>query len=344
MASIRYIQSRKGKRPWQVRWFVKIQHGTAADDHKSGSLTFKTKDEATAFKKYIDRQEDAWRAGRNVNQSTIIDAKKAWEVHLLQNTDQVQDLYKREVTKFIDALPKTATGIIHIQTTHIRRFLADYLATGVKHRTANNTRDAIRSFCGYIADHYDIPNPAAGVKKFKTDPPDPRILTDEEYQAAIDHADDHLDEMLFIANTGLRATEYCSVVWSNISKDMQTLTVLGKGRKRRSIPLNKTCIEILKKKTQHSHKSNTHIFILKSNEKMNRYKLSNHFRTISNRAKIKRFGPHALRHYFGSRLVRSGVDIYKVSKIMGHSSVTITEKIYIHILPKDLRGLTDVIG
>ena len=52
---------------------------------------------------------------------------------------------------------------------------------------------------------------------------------------------------------------------------------------------------------------------------------------------------HALRHYFGSELIRKGVPIAHVSKIMGHSSIATTERFYIHLLSSDLKDVTRVL-
>jgi integrase len=54
------------------------------------------------------------------------------------------------------------------------------------------------------------------------------------------------------------------------------------------------------------------------------------------RAKIPRITPHALRHTFGTRWLQAGGDIYKLSKILGHSSVAVTEAHYAHLLKEDL--------
>lgn len=47
---------------------------------------------------------------------------------------------------------------------------------------------------------------------------------------------------------------------------------------------------------------------------------------------IKYRGAHALRHTFGSILVRKGVDIKVISEILGHSTVQFTYDRYIHII------------
>jgi integrase len=59
---------------------------------------------------------------------------------------------------------------------------------------------------------------------------------------------------------------------------------------------------------------------------------------INSQHKVARFGratpAHTLRHTFASRLVIAGVSLYKVSKLLGHSSIKTTE-IYAHLAPCD---------
>ena len=60
------------------------------------------------------------------------------------------------------------------------------------------------------------------------------------------------------------------------------------------------------------------------------------WRKGSARAKIPSLTPHVLRHTFGTRWLQAGGDIYKLSKILGHSSVAVTEAHYAHLLKEDL--------
>lgn len=50
---------------------------------------------------------------------------------------------------------------------------------------------------------------------------------------------------------------------------------------------------------------------------------------------------YCLRHDFGTRCIEAGVDIETVSKIMGHSSVAITSKIYLHESEATLKNALD---
>jgi len=56
---------------------------------------------------------------------------------------------------------------------------------------------------------------------------------------------------------------------------------------------------------------------------------------------IPKFGAHDNHHYFATDMIRRGINLYKLSKILGHASITTTERIYLHLTPVDIIGLTD---
>lgn len=51
---------------------------------------------------------------------------------------------------------------------------------------------------------------------------------------------------------------------------------------------------------------------------------------------MEHISPHRMRHTFATRYLQGGGDIYVLSKILGHSSVAVTEKVYAHLLAADL--------
>ena len=86
-----------------------------------------------------------------------------------------------------------------------------------------------------------------GIKKFKEDPPEANFLTQEEYMQVLKNSVDIAKPWIrFMACTGLRATEFCNLRWKNCDIKNKTITIIGKGRKKRSIGLNNTALGILK--------------------------------------------------------------------------------------------------
>ena len=60
------------------------------------------------------------------------------------------------------------------------------------------------------------------------------------------------------------------------------------------------------------------------------------FRSLLKRCGFKRAGVHILRHTFGAHLAQKGVDMAVIPDLLGHHSVTLTEKYYAHLAPSSL--------
>jgi integrase len=54
------------------------------------------------------------------------------------------------------------------------------------------------------------------------------------------------------------------------------------------------------------------------------------------RAKVPHISPHDLRHTFGHRFLVRGGDIYVLTKLLGHTSVAVTEKYYAYLHREDI--------
>lgn len=64
--------------------------------------------------------------------------------------------------------------------------------------------------------------------------------------------------------------------------------------------------------------------------------LEANIRKYAARVGLKNVHPHMFRNNFAKRFLKSGGDIYTLSRILGHSSVVITEKAYLDINEDDL--------
>lgn len=267
--------------------------------------------------------------------TSITLAASQWRAYIRRYTERTRGHYKGVMHQFLTSLP--ALTVDQLKPYHISSYVNNLLIER-KNRTANAHLTVLKSFCRWLAVNYDIPNVAKEIPMLREDPPEQRFLTHEEYLKALAVCNKReADVIQALANTGMRASEICNLSWDCVNLEMTAITITGKGRKRRTIPLNQTCRQILKK---YNRQPDTPIQFLKSVSK--RQWLWCLCQRVSKRAGLKPFGPHALRHYCITRLLERGANINLVSRFAGHSSIRTTERIYYHPTD-DLSGLTDVL-
>ena len=76
----------------------------------------------------------------------------------------------------------------------------------------------------------------------------------------------------------------------------------------------------------------------RTNRKIEQGNFERNFREYLKRANInKNITPHGLRNNFSRRFLMNGGSIFVLSKILGHSSVAVTEKAYLDLKEEDLR-------
>ena len=134
---------------------------------------------------------------------------------------------------------------------------------------------------------------------------------------------------LFSCYTGLRISDIINLQWENI-KDNQLEIRQIKTKNLLYLPMNQTAIDLL-----NQHRGN--IYNL-GNEKVFDLPclatILKHLRVWVRSAGInKHITTHCARHTFATLLLSQGVDLYTVSKLMGHSSTSVTA-IYAKIINK----------
>ena len=147
-------------------------------------------------------------------------------------------------------------------------------------------------------------------------------------------------------NTGCRRGELFSLTWDNVSMKKKTLTVIGtvaKSKKKRVVPLNAKAIGLLQ--VWRKGENVTHISGLVFPSDVTGKPLTGIKRQWANLVKlgdITDFRFHDLRHDFASRLVMEGISLYEVRDLLGHASITTTER-YAHLADEQLRAAVEVL-
>ncbi len=172
-----------------------------------------------------------------------------------------------------------------------------------------------------------------------------RYLTLDEEKKLLANCPEWLKDLIvFSLNTGLRQDEQLSLSWSRVSLLRKTILIQEtKSGKPRSIPLNQTTLNILERKAKKRSIKDDLVFFNSRGTKIDKHNLIRAFREILKRLEIADFSWHGLRRTFATRLAQKGVDIYKISKLLGHEDVRTTQKRYAHHCPESLRDGVEIL-
>jgi len=192
-------------------------------------------------------------------------------------------------------------------------------------------------------------NPLAGFKKMQNDSAKQiRYLTADEISEILNQADPLMERVVKIALlTGIRRSELAFLEWSDIDFKNKLITIQAKPEqgfhpksyKPRSMPMSSELEKLLLDIPQLGR------FVFDTGSGQPLYEpgtYSKKFIQILRQVGIKNASLHTLRHTFASNLVMSEVDLRTVQGLLGHSSVSITEK-YSHLSPSHIRKAVELL-
>ena len=238
--------------------------------------------------------------------------------------------------------------------SHIRSWLADLTDKGAVRSTIARRIVSIRAFTYWAASQgwikEDIGQALAIPKAHQTLPDvldlaDTTIVLDSMQQRAgedptpINIRDLAMIEVLYAS--GIRVSELCGLDAISIDTSRNTLQVLGKGNKERTVPLGLPAMRALQsyistaRPALMNEKSGSAIFLGSRGKRIDQ-------RTVREvvygamAAVGSTMGPHGLRHTAATHLLEGGADLRTVQEILGHSSLATTQ-IYTHVSPERLQ-------
>jgi integrase/recombinase XerD len=148
-------------------------------------------------------------------------------------------------------------------------------------------------------------------------------------------------ELLY--SCGLRVSELINLKISDLFFNESLIKVTGKGNKERFVPIsNQSQIYINNyvKEIRTFHKINKGfedtLFLNERGSGLSRVMIFIILKELKKQSNIKKqIGPHTLRHSFATHLIENGADLITIQKMMGHESITTTER-YLHVSKKHL--------
>lgn len=136
--------------------------------------------------------------------------------------------------------------------------------------------------------------------------------------------------ILTLVDTGIRIDECLSLRPLDVDLENLVLAVRGKGNKHRLVPFSQELRKVIYK---FCLAKGPYVFAAASSNKLSQRNLLREFHDLQERLAITgfRFSPHTFRHFFAVNFLRHGGDIYKLSRILGHSSI-MTTQVYLRSL------------
>ena len=181
------------------------------------------------------------------------------------------------------------------------------------------------------------------MKELKNEQKAREYLEDEEVEKLMKSFDkglykEHRDSMIImlLMDTEMRLGECLKIKLQDIDMTERTICLPAentKGRQTRFVFFSVTTARSLQRwiRFKDRYSCGAYLFSGKTGMPFEVHSFETNFKRYLARAGIeKEYTPHALRNNFAKRCLMNGMDIYTLSRILGHSSVTVTEKAYLN--------------
>ncbi|MBN2419469.1 MAG: tyrosine recombinase XerC [Deltaproteobacteria bacterium] len=261
--------------------------------------------------------------------------------------------YETDLRHFFDYLKKNdSTEHVELKQIdfHVVRAYLGGLFKRYNKTTISRKLSAIRSFFFFLEkNNINEGNPAAEISSPKQgsyipeylnvddmfmllDAPEPVTLRDVRNQAIL--------ELLY--SCGIRVSELTGLNIEDIDFKERLVRVIGKGNKERIVPAGKKALaaiekylemsESFRKKTGYLTGSKKNpLFLNKSGGRLSSRSVSNIIKKyVREYGLVNNITPHSLRHTFATHLLDSGADLRSVQELLGHASLSTTQK-YTHV-------------
>ncbi len=246
-------------------------------------------------------------------------------------------------------LSRPGAGVIAPEDA-VRAFLVELDKRGNARRTVRKKLSAIRSFAKYLLRFEYIERDFTGfISTPKASKPIPAFIEEDSIEeilnvrldTAIDHRNKAILELLY--GTGMRVSELCGLNETDIDYDSRLVTVLGKRKKMRVIPVIERALKavrsymMVKDEILKNRGGEKALFLSSSGKRMIPASV---YRVVAGRVRelstCERKGPHTLRHSFATHLLNHGADLEAVRQLLGHESLSTTQ-IYTHLSVEQLK-------
>ena len=258
--------------------------------------------------------------------------------------------YQRDLTDLNGFLSTKNISLQKAKLADLENYLHSVAKQMMSPKTQARRLSAIHEFYRFLYSEDIIKkNPADYLQAPKTGKSLPKYLTEKEINALIVVAEQSNKRMYVLLEilyaSGMRVSELVGLPLQSVTRDNQTITIIGKGNKERIVPLNKSAQKALDnwlfQRELSLKRGRTSKWLFPSTGKSGHLTRDGFFKKLKEIATIAnvdytKVSPHVFRHSFASHLIANDADLRTVQKMLGHADIATTE-IYTHILQDRLK-------
>lgn len=270
--------------------------------------------------------------------------------HNVKEAGEVKELHIKEYIKYLQTRGKYT--VVSNENTKLINFpenRVDYKKE-ISKTTINNYIRNIKVFFNYMySNRYINNNPIKRVRQLKNQRNVVGYIEDKEMNKLLKNFDlskfheyrDYIISQL-IFDTGMRIGETLMIKETDIDYIKRTILLPAdntKGKKDRYVFFSANMLKELKRWLQYKdrYKQSEYVFCTTKGTFLKVSNFETNFKKYGVRIGREDIHPHMLRNNFAKRFLMNGGDIYTLSKILGHSSVKVTEEAYLDLQTDDLR-------
>lgn len=269
------------------------------------------------------------------------------EQGLSDNTIESYQFDVNRLARYCESLKRKNTPI-SLQVDTLRDFVFQ-LSKEVQPPTQSRIVSGIKGFFVFLQlEGYRNDNPTQLLELPKIRKTFPDTLSTQEVDALIagidsksKHAFRNRCMLELLYSCGLRVSELTQLNKSDLFFEKGLIRIHGKGDKLRWVPVAESTSKLIDEHRLKEQKAikvyEDRLFLNNRGKELTRNMVFTIVKNAALRADInKKISPHTLRHSFATHLVENGADIQLVQHMMGHASITTTER-YIHMSQRHLK-------
>jgi integrase/recombinase XerC len=256
-------------------------------------------------------------------------------------------VYAEALARLAESAQAAGVELVAAQPHHIRSWVAQLRVHGLAPRSIALALSAWRGLFRWWAEQSMVKaNPVQGIRAPKAAKPLPKALSVQQAMALADHHTEHstpalaardhaIAELLY--GCGLRIGELTGLDlqstahargWVDVAD--ATAHVLGKGSKRRSVPVGGQALQALQawllQRPALARGDELALFVSRRGTRLSVNQLRLRLQQMAQQAGLPtRVHPHMLRHSYASHLLQSSGDLRAVQELLGHASISTTQ-------------------